>query len=237
MHGPWVGSIDLDEIPQLKTKMFQAEGGYRVPPKGQVHLTIKNQLGTVMKMLVVPYDLKDMPPGTQAPIRRIWYGEAPIDPQLEAAAALEHPEKELTGKEVIRYAVHMKFVCPAVYPQQRPRARSAGQTITGRAGFSKFGMTSMTSANVESQAVDDDGDLSSHSAGETTVPKKKYVRSASSIDPRKIYLAGEMRIVFASRIPDEEEAVRAETEEGHAEDKYFNWDGPQPNPARSPPRS
>lgn len=212
--------------------MFQAEGGYRVPPKGQVQLVIKNQLGTVMKILVIPYDLKDMPPGTQAPIRRIWYGEGTIDPydhpgheEAEKEGEKEK-EKETHGKEVIRYAVHLKFVCPAG-PPQRPRAHSAGQAISHRSGFSKFGMTSMTSAN--NDAVDiDDGELSSHSAGEGGhAPRKKYVRSASSIDPRKIFLAGEIRLVFASRIPDEEETIRAENEEGRADDKYFEWEKKQ----------
>ncbi|KIJ38435.1 hypothetical protein M422DRAFT_33239 [Sphaerobolus stellatus SS14] len=239
IHGPWVGAIDLDEAPQLKTKTIISEGGYRVPPKGQVQLVIKNQLGTIMKVLVVPYDLKDMPPGTQAPIRRIWYGEAPLEP-ADLAAAQEHPEKEFQGKEVIRYAVHMKFVCPETVPGQRPRARSDGHATAARSPFSKMSMTSMSSANVERDAVDiDDGELSSHSAGESAVRRKKYVRSASSIDPRKIYLAGEIRLVFSSRIPDEEEAVRAETEEGRANEKYYNWD-PQahsPTSPRSPSRN
>lgn len=238
LSGPWVGAIDLDDAPQLKTKMYEAEGGYRVPPKGQVQLVIKNQLGTIMKILLVPYDLKDMPAGTQAPLRRVWYGEATHhEPHLDPSAHNPH-DKDAPPKEVIRYAVHLKFVCPPSRPQPpRPRAHSAGHPATHHGPFSKFSMTSITSANVEHDTVDsDEGEVSSHSAGEgssvhsrgasLTGSRKKVIRSAS-MDPRKIFLAGEIRLVFASRVPDEEEIVRAESEEGCAGGRYFNWEGPQ----------
>jgi hypothetical protein len=245
MSGPWVGAIDLDDAPQLKTKMYEAEGGYRVPPKGQVQLVIKNQLGTVMKILLVPYDLKDMPPGTQAPLRRVWYGEAAHEPHLEPPNHNGHEKdkdkdsiKEPPVKEVIRYAVHLKFVCPPTRPPPpRPRAHSAGHPAAHRGPFSKFSMTSITSANVEHDTVEsDDGEVSSHSAGEgssalsrgtsLTGTRKKVIRSAS-MDPRKIFLAGEIRLVFASRVPDEEEMVRAESEEGRKGERYFDWEGRQ----------
>jgi len=237
LSGPWVGLIDLDDAPQLKTKMYQAEGGYRVPPKGQVQLVIKNQLGTVMKVLLVPYDLKDMPAGTQAPLRRVWYGETTNEPHIEPNHSGhdrdkdEDKDKDMV-KEIIRYAVHLKFVYPAaLVPPQRPRAHSAGHPATHRGPFSKFAMTSITSANVEHDTVEsDDGEISSHSANEGpsilhgTGTRKRVVRSAS-MDPRKIFLAGEIRLVFASRIPDEEEMVRAENEEGRVGERYYAWEG------------
>lgn len=236
--------------------MFQAEGGYRVPPKGQVQLVIKNQLGTVMKILVLPYDLTDMPPATQAPIRRLWYGEATIDPHQSqsdvnapaSATTVSHnnndnsnkdnrdEDKDHTAiiKEVIRYAVHLKFVCPPTRMAGRPRAHSAGQTSTHRTTFSKFGMTSMTS-NIEPDTVDesDDGEISSHSANEGSLfgtSRRKFTRSSSMTDPRKIFLSGEIRLVFASRIPDEEEMVRAENEGGY--DKYYDWQPEDVNTSR-----
>jgi Chromosome segregation during meiosis len=238
LSGPWVGTIDLDNAPQLKTKMYQAEGGYRVPPKGQVQLVIKNQLGTVMKVLLVPYDLKDMPAGTQAPLRRVWYGEAINEPHTETYHSGHEKDRDKEKdmvKEVIRYAVHLRFVCPsAPVPPQRPRAHSAGHPVTHRGPFSKFAMTSITSANVEHDTVEsDDGEISSHSASEgasmsrgtsLTGTRKKVVRSAS-MDPRRIFLAGEIRLVFASRVPDEEEMVRAENEEGRVGERYYIWEG------------
>jgi len=230
LSGPWVGSLDLDEAPQLQTKMYQVEGGYRVPPKGQVQLVVKNQLGTVMKILVIPYDLKDMPPGTQAPMRRVWYGEGVHEPHVEQTArGTQDRDEESPPKEVIRYAVHLKFVCPSSRPPPRPRAHSAGQPVNQRSPFSKFAMTSITSANVEHNTVDsDEGDLSSHSAGEGDSHRRKVIRSSSNsspMDKRKIFLAGEIRLVFASRVPDEEEMVRAESEEGTANENYFAWEG------------
>lgn len=196
-----------------------------------------------MKILVLPYDLTDMPPGTQAPIRRLWYGEAVIDPYVQphpdSPSSLpqqqqnqdddKEKDKDLDQpplKEVIRYAVHLKFVCPPARMSARPRAHSAGQTSAYRGGFSKFGMTSMSS-NLEPDTVEsDEGEASSHSANEGLLglgtARRKFTRSSSMTDPRKIYLAGEIRLVFASRIPDEEEMVRAENEEGY--DKYYDWE-------------
>lgn len=45
--------------------------GYRVPEAGTIQLTLFNPLGTVVKMFVVMYDLKDMPPNSQTFLRQV----------------------------------------------------------------------------------------------------------------------------------------------------------------------
>ncbi|CEH15731.1 Uncharacterized conserved protein [Ceraceosorus bombacis] len=44
--------------------------GYRVPPKGQIQLVIKNPNLTAVKLFLVPYDLTEMPPGTKTFVRQ-----------------------------------------------------------------------------------------------------------------------------------------------------------------------
>ena len=45
--------------------------GYRVPEAGTIQLTLFNPLGTVVKMFVVMYDLRDMPPNSQTFLRQV----------------------------------------------------------------------------------------------------------------------------------------------------------------------
>jgi hypothetical protein len=107
MMGPYVGTVDLDEFysapqtapspPQPSTPaatLPTSQPGYRVPPKGQLQLVIKNQLGTIVKFLLIPYDLLDMPPRSRTFFRQMWYGHS----------------KTGEGKPVLRYAVHLHFV-------------------------------------------------------------------------------------------------------------------------------
>lgn len=47
--------------------------GYRVPPKGQVQIIIKNENATPVKVFLVPYDLEAMPRGTKTVVRQKGY--------------------------------------------------------------------------------------------------------------------------------------------------------------------
>merc|ERR1711994_1216202 len=55
---PYLGHINL------------GKKGYRIPEKGTIQLTLFNQMGTVVKMFVVMYDLADMPPNSQTFLRQ-----------------------------------------------------------------------------------------------------------------------------------------------------------------------
>ncbi|KAJ3016076.1 UNVERIFIED_CONTAM: hypothetical protein HDU68_012441 [Siphonaria sp. JEL0065] len=48
-------------------------GGWRVPPKGQLQIIIKNSAGTAVKVFLIPYDFRDMPPNTKTFIRQKIY--------------------------------------------------------------------------------------------------------------------------------------------------------------------
>ena len=76
---PYVGTIDLlnqhaplGMIP-TSTAAGKAMSGYRIPPKGQLQLIIKNPSKTPIKVFLLPYDFSDMPPGHKTFLRQKSY--------------------------------------------------------------------------------------------------------------------------------------------------------------------
>merc|ERR1711990_450142 len=68
---PYLGHINL------------GKKGYRIPEKGTIQLTLFNPMGTVVKMFVVMYDLKDMPPNSQTFIRQRTFYMPTSDSMIE----------------------------------------------------------------------------------------------------------------------------------------------------------
>jgi hypothetical protein len=61
---PYVGGIDLDRFYQDRKKP-----GYRIPRHGQIQIVISNPRKTAVQLILVPYDLTDMPANTKTFIR------------------------------------------------------------------------------------------------------------------------------------------------------------------------
>lgn len=51
---PYVGQIDLEKATTKR--------GYRIPPQGQLQIVIKNPNKTAVKLFLLPYDVREMPP-------------------------------------------------------------------------------------------------------------------------------------------------------------------------------
>ncbi|EPS43492.1 hypothetical protein H072_2541 [Dactylellina haptotyla CBS 200.50] len=117
---PYVGQIDLDTALQSQSKPSKTfpEGGYRIPPKGQLQIIIKNPNKTAVKLFLVPYDLTDMQPGQKTFIRQKSYsadayidtltkpGNVPMTP----ITAQKMRDKE---REALRYLIHLHLCCPS----------------------------------------------------------------------------------------------------------------------------
>jgi hypothetical protein len=102
---PYVGQIDLDSLSLSATNPAGIPGGaYRIPQRGQLQIVIKNPNKTAVKLFLVPYDLRDMEPGTKTFIRQKSYsvGEKGID----------NVEKE-KEKDSLRYLIHIHIVSPS----------------------------------------------------------------------------------------------------------------------------
>jgi hypothetical protein len=93
------------------------KGGYEVPPKGVVQLTIFNPSRTPIKTFLVPYDVSDMPPSSKTFMRQRIF---------------------VTGeRDVLKYALHLKICSPrrrrfflykyvrVVFPFRQPDANQA----------------------------------------------------------------------------------------------------------------
>lgn len=123
--------------------------GYRIPPKGQVQLVIKNANQTAVKLFLVPYDLTDMPPGTKTFIRQKSYDTVTVtepstpsspsgysSPTLSPATSPSPtPNSQTRTKETLRYAVHLQFCAPPLKERERGRKKSGHiPTAVGRRG-------------------------------------------------------------------------------------------------------
>ncbi|KAK6343331.1 hypothetical protein TWF730_010922 [Orbilia blumenaviensis] len=117
---PYVGQIDLDTAlhnPAKPSKSFP-EGGYRIPPRGQLQIIIKNPNKTAVKLFLVPYDLTDMKVGQKTFIRQKAYSaDAYIDTLTKPGAVPMTPvtaqkmrDKE---REALRYLIHLHLCCPS----------------------------------------------------------------------------------------------------------------------------
>lgn len=69
---PYVGTIDLRPSSVSGIKGGHAMG-YRIPPKGQLQLLIKNPSKTPIKVFLIPYDFSDMPRGHKTFLRQKSY--------------------------------------------------------------------------------------------------------------------------------------------------------------------
>lgn len=95
--------------------------GYRVPPKGQVQVMIKNANQTAVKVFLVPYDMTDMPSGTKTVLRQRTYllpSAGDIDPAADP--------KPTAG--TFQSAVQLQFCSPPV-PSRRRSSLSPATAI------------------------------------------------------------------------------------------------------------
>lgn len=113
---PYVGSLDLDSALGAQSGKGKKPppgvgGSYRIPQRGQLQIVIKNPHKTAVKLFLVPYDLRDMEPGTKTFIRQKSYsvggmgGDSPVNATMALARGKE--------RDSLRYLIHMHIVCPS----------------------------------------------------------------------------------------------------------------------------
>ncbi|TPX54487.1 hypothetical protein PhCBS80983_g05909 [Powellomyces hirtus] len=101
--------------------------GYRIPPKGQLQIVIKNPSRTVIKLFLLPYDFHDMPPHTKTILRQKSYSTPttttlphstatttppppPPQPALPSRSPSTHsllPTSSTPPQRHLRYAIHV----------------------------------------------------------------------------------------------------------------------------------
>lgn len=97
-------------------------GSYRIPQTGQLQIVIKNPNKTAVKLFLVPYDLKDMPPGTKTFIRQRSYSTGPIIEVPLSSKPNEETERcerkapgmdEPKDRPTLRYLIHLHICSPS----------------------------------------------------------------------------------------------------------------------------
>src|SRR5204863_8845212 len=97
-------------------------GSYRIPQKGQLQIVIKNPNKTAVKLFLVPYDLKDMEPGTKTFIRQRSYSTGPViempiasSPSSGPGVSQKSPLKldNANDRPTLRYLIHLHICCPS----------------------------------------------------------------------------------------------------------------------------
>ncbi|KAJ3124605.1 hypothetical protein HK100_011184 [Physocladia obscura] len=106
-------------------------GGYRIPAKGQLQIIIKNSAQTAIKIFILPYDFRDMPPCTKTFLRQKVYvtkrtpaiattnTEATIDhdalsaPKLPSVTTPSKQSSPPPPRDRLHDAIHLHFQCTA----------------------------------------------------------------------------------------------------------------------------
>eukprot|EP00099_Drosophila_melanogaster_P003272 NP_001163118.1 uncharacterized protein Dmel_CG9005, isoform B [Drosophila melanogaster] len=113
LHGETLSTPYLCEI-RLPRK------GYSVPRSGTVQATLLNPIGTVVRMFVIPYDMRDMPPLHRTFIRQRILAEELSQDQDEGHKVPRSPTVTSTTSKLghfisaeqmkrLRYSIHLKF--------------------------------------------------------------------------------------------------------------------------------
>ncbi|RPA82880.1 hypothetical protein BJ508DRAFT_413810, partial [Ascobolus immersus RN42] len=127
---PTTGSVTLGNV-----------GAYRIPPKGQVQVVVKNENKTGIKLFLVPYDLTDMPVGTRTFLRQKSWVVTPDVPSIAQQSGRCLPivegegEGEGKSEEKLRYMIQLNFCCPKegrVFLYGNVRVVFANRTLDGR---------------------------------------------------------------------------------------------------------
>lgn len=172
--------------------------GYRIPPKGQIQLVIKNPNLTAVKLFLVPYDLTDMPAGTKTFIRQKCLASPPAPVDVSSSSVGSKRAKIKVTKETLRYAIHLQLCAVA--------APSSGGTSSG---------TRSTELSEEKKRNEMESRTTRRSRA--SLPESPSTSGASKVastikgSPR-IYLHRDIRVVFAPRMPDKEERLTMVTE-------------------------
>lgn len=99
---PYVGTIDL-ETGLIGDRFKRKPGYYRLPPKGQIQIVIKNPNKTAVKLFLIPYDLSDMPADTKTFLRQKSFGVP--------ESSNRGDESKTASKATLRYAIHLQACC------------------------------------------------------------------------------------------------------------------------------
>jgi hypothetical protein len=194
---PYVGSIDLCKTLPGTIVPVKGMNGYRIPPKGQLQLLIKNPSKTPIKVFLLPYDFSDMPPGHKTFLRQKSYvvgGNGGVASGATSAKGVKGKVRSLSGPSSPSSTI---FGTQPVDIQHRPPLLTRTSTL-------------------ERLSLQDSSPL------HPTPDRLRYavhLQIQSSPHSGRLYVTNSMRVVFSHRTPETDERLRVVVE-GPTDPKY-----------------
>ena len=189
-------------------------GDYPLPSlKGQVQLIITNEMGTLIKMFIIPYDFTSIrKSGIQVIRRQVWCTRVKSYPQVPGDLNCEQNEAPISskGQDTIRYAAQLHFVCRTHRsPRHVPRTSDLSSEALLRR-LEQVALSTEAPMSVFPVDMDLEGVRSTQSQPSPVVlavsaPPSKAKRTYTSV--RRTYLTGTVRLVFNSRPPEDDEEL------------------------------
>ncbi|KAL2914747.1 hypothetical protein HK105_205678 [Polyrhizophydium stewartii] len=191
--------------------------GYRLPFKGQLQIIIKNPSRTAIKVFLVPYDLRDMPPCTKTFLRQKSYATPPPhSPSRPPSSASQRRMSSSTPT--------------SASPSMRPPTSSAAasQSIRRASGSNPVIPSPLT----QHQPVMPPASPTSPQTHQAVYQLQERLRYAIHLQfvctpKRHLYLTKSIRVVFSPRAPDSDEKLRTVCE-GPSKPKYIPMDASTP---------
>lgn len=126
---PYAGNVDLTEyyharLASVLGSRYRSHGmdlaeipGYAMPEAGRIQLVIRTPSNAIAKLLLIPYDVSNMKPGTRTFLRhRIWL-DGPVEGLNERSAT---PHTTAQGKRLC-VSVHLRLCRPPVISHRRAK--------------------------------------------------------------------------------------------------------------------
>ena len=177
---PWVGNVDLErhyfDSYSGATEVDHeppSYPGYRVAPLGQLQILIKTPTQAI-KVFLIPYDLRNLPIGGRLLARERTY--------VQSLAG--------DGRESLRYAYQLQFVCIASANSSEKKVRDSSTTRRSK------------------------GASEARSAGSsrcpTPTPSQRSLPGLARLSGKAFYVSKSIKVVFASSQPEKEDVLRAD---------------------------
>lgn len=203
---PYVGTVDLEwglgplnghgyhgndhstttpTLPKHRS-LSDPPGAFRLARKGQLQLLIKNPSRTVVKVFLVPYDLRTMEPWTRVVLRQKIYAR---DRQQQGGDG-----DSAGGDGNLCYALHLQFLCV-------PSTLAASNVLPAADNDDADAMDDVDSPLSPASTVD--------SSNNDQLPSSATPRPAT----HRYYLYKSIRVVFSHRVPDGKEKLKVVTEQ------------------------
>ncbi|KAI8873841.1 hypothetical protein GQ42DRAFT_160246 [Ramicandelaber brevisporus] len=163
-------------------------GAYRVPPKGQLQIVVRNPNRTAVKLFLVPYDLSDMPPMTKTFLRQKSYG-----PSDGTSALIQH--------------LHSSNSTPS------PSPASFGSPFRYISGGGASSIKAVDEADFIMASLNEAAAGSNNSSSDRSTLRYAVHLQFICTSKRRIYLYNSIRVVFSHRVPDTSQKLRVVCED------------------------